>query len=395
MVIPDPSTLEDSVESPEAGMMEAADLQKLIDTLKAQHDQVLGPTLRDGAIVYDEIDTVRDLPVGWRDEQKGGHYRLVRRGDDAYFGYAVGPYTWKKFLFPPQRRLWRAERNADDASFSVHPDQEEPLRRVFFGVRPCELAALAIQDRIFMQGAFVDPVYASRRKNTFVVAVQCGYAAGTCFCTSMGAGPQAENGFDLALTEILNDERHVFLVTAGTEAGRAVLETLPLRPVTDEDWEAAHAVTARTAASIERALDTDGLHDVLLGQPNNPHWEEIATRCLSCTNCTMVCPTCFCSTVEDVTDLSGNTAERWQKWDSCFTLDFSYIHGGSVRSSVTSRYRQWLTHKLASWIDQFGTSGCVGCGRCIAWCPVGIDLTEEVPKLRASASASTPHSTNS
>ena len=96
----------------------------------------------------------------------------------------------------------------------------------------------------------------------------------------------------------------------------------------------------------------------------------------------MVCPTCFCTTVEDHSDLAGETAERVRSWDSCFTLDFSYVHGGSVRTETQSRYRQWMTHKLASWIDQFGTSGCVGCGRCITWCPVGIDITEEAAAIR-------------
>ena len=86
--------------------------------------------------------------------------------------------------------------------------------------------------------------------------------------------------------------------------------------------------------------------------------------------------------------LYGARAERWRKWDSCFTLDFSYIHGGSVRTSAAARYRQWLSHKLATWIDQFGSSGCVGCGRCITWCPVGIDITEEVAAIRASEAAS-------
>jgi ferredoxin len=371
--------------------MEAGDLQRLIDVLNAQQYHVIGPVLRDGAVVYDDLVNVADLPAGWRDEQAGGHYRLVPRDDDAYFGYAVGPHTWKRLLFPPERRLWRAERAAGDA-FRVHVDHEDPPRRAFLGVRPCELAAIAIQDRIFMQGAFVDPVYAGLRKNTLLVVVQCAYASATCFCTSMGTGPQAASGYDLALTEILDEERHTFFVEAGTDAGRVVLEALALRPATASDRAAARAVVARTAASIERTLKTDDLHDVLLGRPNHPHWDEIAARCLSCANCTLVCPTCFCSTVEDVTDLSGTTAERWQKWDSCFTLDFSYIHGGSVRTTVMSRYRQWLTHKLASWIDQFGTSGCVGCGRCIAWCPVGIDLTEEVPRLRdgVSAAAASP-----
>ncbi|MBF0393567.1 MAG: 4Fe-4S dicluster domain-containing protein, partial [Alphaproteobacteria bacterium] len=116
----------------------------------------------------------------------------------------------------------------------------------------------------------------------------------------------------------------------------------------------------------------------------HPRWDEVAKRCLTCGNCTMVCPTCFCTTVDDVTDLGGTRTERVRSWDSCFTLDFSYIHGGSVRNEGSSRYRQWITHKLSSWHDQFGSSGCVGCGRCITWCPVGIDITEEVGAIRAS-----------
>lgn len=367
---------------PKAGILEASDLQRLIDRLRALDYEVVGPTLRDAAVVYDEIEHVRELPAGWRDEQDGGSYRLLPRKDGALFGYAVGPHTWKRYLFPPERRLWRAERSDGEAHFTVHVDEEAPPRRAFLGVRPCELAAMAIQDRIFMEGAYTDPVYASRRKNVFIIAVQCGYASGACFCTSMGTGPHASAGYDLALTELVDKKRHAFFVEVGTAAGRKVFEALSLRPATTEDHEAAQAVVARTAASIKRTLKTDDLHDVLLGQPNHPHWDEVGARCLSCTNCTMVCPTCFCSTVEDVTDLSGTHAERWQKWDSCFTLDFSYIHGGSVRTTVSSRYRQWLTHKLASWVKQYGTSGCVGCGRCIAWCPVAIDLTKEVPALR-------------
>ncbi|MBZ0254314.1 MAG: 4Fe-4S dicluster domain-containing protein, partial [Candidatus Methylomirabilis sp.] len=132
-----------------------------------------------------------------------------------------------------------------------------------------------------------------------------------------------------------------------------------------------------------RSLNTDGVKELLYANAEHPRWAETAERCLSCANCTMVCPTCFCSTVEDVSDLSGEAAERRRKWDSCFTMDFSYLVGGSVRGSGAARYRQWMTHKLGSWIDQFGTSGCVGCGRCIAWCPVGIDITEEAEALRA------------
>ena len=131
-----------------------------------------------------------------------------------------------------------------------------------------------------------------------------------------------------------------------------------------------------------RSLDQEGLKELLYENRNHPRWDDVADRCLSCANCTMVCPTCFCTTVEDSTDLTGDTAERVRRWDSCFTMDFSYIHGGAVRKSVKSRYRQWMTHKLGTWQDQFGSSGCVGCGRCITWCPVGIDITEEVAAMR-------------
>ena len=140
---------------------------------------------------------------------------------------------------------------------------------------------------------------------------------------------------------------------------------------------------AQARREMGRAMDTTNIKQLLYDNPEHPQWDKVAGRCLSCANCTMACPTCFCSTVEDVSDLTGKHAERWRKWDSCFSLEFSYIHGGHVRQSTKGRYRQWMTHKLASWQDQFGTSGCVGCGRCITWCPVGIDITEEVKAIRA------------
>ncbi len=121
---------------------------------------------------------------------------------------------------------------------------------------------------------------------------------------------------------------------------------------------------------------------------DHPIWDDIAARCLACTNCTLVCPTCFCSTVEDATDLLG-TATRTRRWDSCFSSDFSNLHGHPVRSSTRSKYRQWMTHKLSYWYDQFGMSGCVGCGRCITWCPVAIDITAEMAQLNEESEAST------
>ncbi|MDE2631283.1 MAG: 4Fe-4S dicluster domain-containing protein [Alphaproteobacteria bacterium] len=361
--------------------MDKEGLQALLDALAKRGYRVVGPTLREQTIVYDDIKAVEDFPAGWTDEQDGGRYKLVRRSDDALFGYAAGPHSWKKFLFPPIRQLWRATREA--GAVKMAPELASTERFAFFGVRACELCAIAIQDRVFMNGALSDPHYRACRENAFLVAVNCGKAGGTCFCVSMNTGPKAESGFDLVLTELVGDGSHLFVVEAGSDKGRDVLAAVPQHAAKPEELKAADAIVAKTAASMGRAMRSDDLHDLLLANLDHPRWDAVAERCMTCANCTMVCPTCFCMTVEDSSDLVGTESSRSRRWDSCFTMDHSYVHGGSVRASAKSRYRQWMTHKLATWIDQFGTSGCVGCGRCITWCPVGIDITEEVAALRS------------
>jgi len=360
-------------------------LERLFEVLKERGFTVVGPTVREGAIVYDRLASPADLPRGITDEQDGGVYRLKPRADGALFGYVVGPQSWKRFLDPPVKRLWRAER--DGADFKIVPEEPDQETFAFLGVRSCEIHAMAIQDRVFTGGEHKDPGYEARRRSAFIIAVQCTVAGGTCFCVSMNTGPRSESGFDIALTEIVDAARHLFVVEAGSPRGREILAALDTRPAEAAEMAEAEKRIAKAAAQMGRTLDTEGVHDLLMQNPEHPRWGEVAGRCLSCANCTMVCPTCFCSTVEDVTDISGDHAERWQKQDSCFTMDFSYLHGGSVRASTRSRYRQWLTHKLATWIDQFGESGCTGCGRCITWCPVAIDLTEEVAAIRANPPA--------
>jgi formate hydrogenlyase subunit 6/NADH:ubiquinone oxidoreductase subunit I len=360
-------------------------LGSLIQSLARRGFQVVGPTVRENAIVYDRLSSLEDLPVGWTDEQDGGVYRLKRRDDAALFGYNAGPHSWKQFLLPPVQRLWQAKREA--GAFQILPDKIESPKYAFVGVRACELHAIAIQDKVFFGGTFAEPGYKSRRDNLFLVAVNCGQACGTCFCVSMNTGPKATRDFDLALTEILDTGRHYFVVEVGSEAGASVLSELPHRPATTAEEKLPEAVASETASHMGRTMDTHEIKELLYRNSEHPRWENVAARCLTCANCTMVCPTCFCTTVEDVTDLTGEHAERWRKWDSCFTMDFSYIHGGSVRATPKSRYRQWMTHKLATWFDQFGTSGCVGCGRCITWCPVAIDITQEVCAIRETDSA--------
>ena len=362
--------------------IEKQGLQSLIDILAKRGYRVVGPTLRDQAIVYDDIARVDELPAGWTDEQDGGTYRLQRRDDGALFGYTVGPHSWKRFLHPPIQQLWKAARSADAATVEAAP--AEPERFALFGVRACELHAIAIQDKVFLHGPYVDSHYKARRENAFIVAVNCGKAGGTCFCVSMNTGPRVSNGYDLALTELVEGGKHRFVVEAGSDKGREVLALLPKQPASSGDLEAAKKVSEKTAASMGRSMKADDVRELLARNLEHKRWDEVAERCLSCANCTMVCPTCFCVSVEEASDLAGVESSRARRWDSCFTMDYSYVHGGSVRSTTRARYRQWMTHKLSTWWDQFGTSGCVGCGRCITWCPVGIDITEEVAAIRSS-----------
>ncbi len=363
-------------------IVERKHLQHLLEVLGVKGYTVVGPTVRDGAIVYDELTSDADLPTGWTDEQDGGMYRLKKRADKALFAYNVGPQSWKKFLHPARLRLWQAKRDGSSIQFVM--ENQVPTKYAFLGVRPCELHAITIQDKVFISEKFVDMFYQSRRKNAFIIAVNCGQAGGTCFCASMNTGPRATVGFDLALTEILDANRHYFVVQVGTELGAEVAHEIPHSVASAEQSQIVDEIATRTASDMGRTLDTTDIKSLLYRGCEHPRWGFVAARCLTCANCTMVCPTCFCTTVEDVTDLRGEYSERWRKWDSCFNVDFSYIHGGSVRASAKARYRQWMTHKLATWIDQFGTSGCVGCGRCITWCPVAIDITEEVRAIRES-----------
>jgi ferredoxin len=367
-------------ESVERYLLPKLRLDDLITLLVQQGFEVIGPRIDQGAIVYGPVRSSTDLPIGWTDQQSPGMYRLQRREDDAFFGYAVGPHSWKKYLFPPLLRLWQARRSGDN--IVVENAEPEPPPRAFLGVRACELHAIAVQDRAFLNRAdqWSDPHYARARAQLFLIAVECEHPGGTCFCTSMGTGP-AVGGvpFDLALTE-LDD---AFVVRAGSPAGQELIATLALAQASTEQCADASGRVEHAAQSMGRRVDITDIHGLLHRNQEHPRWDLVADRCLACTNCTLVCPTCFCSSVEDSTDLGLHTAERVRRWDSCFNPEFAQVHGGNFRPSIRGRYRQWLTHKFASWIDQFGVSGCVGCGRCITWCPVGIDVTEEITAIRA------------
>jgi sulfhydrogenase subunit beta (sulfur reductase) len=352
-------------------------LDELMTLLWGDGFKVLGPVARDGGVTFEEVRKTTDLPVGMREIQEPGRYRLSAGGAAEIFGVVNGAGSLKPFFFAPEETLLEVRRERH--GFRAVEAPPAAPRLAFIGVRACDLAALAVQDRIFLHDRFRDTHYAARRQDAFFVAVNCTRSAATCFCASMGTGPEARTGFDLALTEM--DD--CFVLRCGSAAGEAIAARLAPEAASREQVAAAQARIDQCAAGMQRQLDTSDLPRLLYEEAGNPRWDDVAARCLSCTNCTMVCPTCFCHTAIDVQEIDGNMSRRVRQWDSCFSFEHAQIHGINFRPKIHDRYRQWLTHKLASWIDQFGTSGCVGCGRCITWCPVGIDLTEEVAAIRA------------
>jgi len=360
-------------------------IELLLTILKKQKFKTIGPTVRDNTIIYDELDKISDLPIGITDIHEAGSYRLKERSDKALFGYNVGPFSFKKYLFPPRLTILKTKKV--DGKISIIKENESVEKLAFFGVKPCELQAILIQDKIFIEGEYVDNYYKKQRDNLFIVTTNCTESGSSCFCASTGSGPEAKKGFDISITELIDNGNHDFLIEAGSKDGLKVLKELPLSEASDENIQFAEQKIDSVSNSMGRTLDTTNLKELLLENLNHPHWDDIAKRCLSCGNCTMVCPTCFCSNIEDVTSLSGDYNERVRTWDSCFSKEYSYIHGGAIRASIRSRYRQWMTHKLASWQEQFDTLGCVGCGRCIVWCPVGIDITEETRSIQEQVTA--------
>jgi ferredoxin len=349
-------------------------LEQLIKLLWAQEYRVIGPRVEQGTILYHTVESVEQLPWGYSDIQQPGSYRLRQGEAAAAFRWANGPQALKPFYFAPQETLWQVEQSEAGLSFSDYLPPTERL--AIIGARACDLAALAIQDQHFLQGVEKDRHYARRREHSFIVAVNCSHPAGACFCAATGDGPNAESGYDLLLDEIDGG----FIAAAASDAGNALLKALPLETVTPAQSEQVEQQRSR-ATQQQRSLPQLNLHGKLMAALESPHWEAIAERCLACGNCTAVCPTCFCHSEHEVPSLDGAKSEHLRQWDSCFSQNHSYIHGIVIRADRAPRYRQWLTHKFDNWHEQFGRSGCVGCGRCISWCPVGIDVTEELAEL--------------
>lgn len=365
------------MEKMDEGFLPRARLQILFDVLVNGGYRCVGPQIRDGAIVFDTLKTSDGLPAGINDEQHPGHYQLHARDDERLFAWANGPQALKPLLFAPHEFLWKVKRNVDDGRLVFEACTPPTEKIAVIGIRGCDLAALRLQDQHFLDGAYADAYYQSRRDGLFLVAVHCSHPASTCFCVSTGDGPTAKRDFDLALHELDNG----YIVACGSATGSEIMHRLDLAPVQAAQREAAQQQIDSAIQQQQRQLPGRDLKQTLFDNLEHNRWDEVAGRCLSCGNCTSVCPTCFCHAEIELPAVDGSCSEHARTWDSCFSQGHSYIHGKVLRAETKLRYRQWLVHKLGSWHDQFGRSGCVGCGRCITWCPVGIDITEEATAI--------------
>lgn len=354
-------------------------LEDILINLRNQGYEAVGPMVKDGSVVYSPLASMQDLPRGYSSHQDAGQYRLIQTGDEEYFSLIPGPHTWKQFFFPPRSELSVFQRDTHKPNrWAVEARQVRPPAYALIGVRPCELAAIQIQDRVFLRNDVKDPIYRSRRERAFIMVANCTHPGGTCFCVSMNSGPKAKEGFDLSLTEL----EDMFLVEIGSETGRMVISDLAWEPASAYLVQAAQRRLDAAQAQMGRSLNNlPKISERLLTRLDHPQYDDVAKRCLSCGNCTQVCPTCFCWDVQEINQLDGKVVKRERVWDSCFNPEYSYVFGGNSRPSTRVRYRQWITHKLASWMQQFGTLGCVGCGRCITWCPAKIDITAEAEAL--------------
>lgn len=362
-------------------------LQNLLQALQDAGFSCVGPQVRDGAIIYDVITHADQLPWGMRDHQTPGEYRLETIPEHKAFAFANGPQAIKPILFKPQETVWKVVRNSDGKLiFQPHHPNEMPV--AIIGARSCDLAAMSIQDKVFIDTPHPDQRYKKRRKQLFVVAVNCTYSSENCFCVSAGTGPEVRDPFDILMTEVEDG----FIVKTGSDRGQAIIDPLNLAKAKKVQCTDAKKNVEQAGAMQTKRIPLDnkrGLRDLLFANLNHPRWEEVAEICLSCGNCTSVCPTCFCSTEVEKPSLDGTSSEHQREWDSCFTMDHSHLAGKTIRDDTRTQYRQWLTHKVGSWFDQFDTSGCVGCGRCVTWCPVGIDITEELAAISGESNVRT------
>ncbi len=339
--------------------------------------------------MYSVIVPESDFPAVLEKLRQEYHlYAPVRKGPDFAFApvdrmedltldYPTTILPPKKFPFPAKETIFTFE----DGKFSKIQDIIPEEKQIVLGVHPCDVAGLRFLDRVFL-GYRSDPRYLRRRNNFLIFAATCKSVSETCFCLSMGTGPEATTGFDVLITDL----GRRFLMEAGTDEGEGILRSLGAQAATEDDIAAKRSLVERLKGEFKRGVDTDGMPELCMASQDHPVWQKYGEICLACGQCGMSCPTCFCFDVREKVAPTLASGERYRQWDVCLLKEFSQVAmGGNFRPERSARLRQFICHNLSYGSYQFSLTKCVGCGRCIKVCPVDIDITEIAAELREGA----------
>lgn len=331
-------------------IMSEADLPRILEEL-GQSYRVFGPVQKGTDYVFSPIEHAEDLCLD----------------------YSTTILPPKKFFSPPRETIFTFEGDSISSITDLIPEEKQ----ILLGVHSCDLAGLKFLDRVFL-GFRSDPRYLRRRNNFLIFAVTCKTVADTCFCLSMGTGPEA-SGFDVLMTDV----GRRYLMEAGSPEGEKVLKSLGLKTATKEDFEAKRAAIERLKGEFKRSIDMDGMSELCMSSKDHSVWAKYGKICLACGQCGISCPTCFCFDIRESIDPSLRKGERYREWDVCLLREFSQVAmGGNFRPERSARIRQFICHNLCYGSYQYSMMKCIGCGRCIKVCPVNIDITEIARELR-------------
>ncbi len=296
----------------------------------------------------------------------------VRSFEDCDFDTLLPRDTLKKYQFLPADQVLAYTKEA--RMVEVRGAAVEADETVVLGSRPCDAFAVRSLDGVFTTEPAFDP-YRVRREKTTIVSMSCHQPAETCFCTSAGIGPDSTEGSDLLLTEVSGG----FFVEVVTEKGRELVATC--REYFTEAGEEGTGERNRAGALLREKVTREAQYEAVrrvLDRPetfSHEEWEKIGQTCIGCGVCTFLCPTCHCFDIVDEPVLDRGS--RWKIWDACQFADFTLeASGHNPRDRQYKRYRNRVFCKFKYYIDFYQMTGCVGCGRCIRYCPVGIDITE-------------------
>lgn len=264
----------------------------------------------------------------------------------------------KEFFLPPTEIIFNFTLNKE--GFDIVLPEKEEERRVIFGIRPCDVNALLILDKVF-EGEQRDEYYLLKRERTTLVALGCNRPLARCFCGSVGAGPSLSGNFDVLLTE-LDD---FYLVEVASDKGRELIDKAPelFLEASKESREGKEQVVEQAKRLASKPVLASEVARRMEACFNDGMWKELGKRCLQCGGCTYLCPTCYCFDVVDRVDNSKGV--RMRCWDCCLLPGFTRMAGGlNPRESAEARIKQRFYHKWDYFVERFGVFQCVGCGRC-------------------------------